>query len=167
MEKIISLRDAERSGLKHYFTGKPCNHGHLAPRYVSTWRCVVCTKDRVVKWQRENPEKSRAKNKRYYDRYPERILAGSRRDHETTRQRRNKQREAISGRAKPEVCDICDGKDARDKIVWDHCHTGGHFRGWLCDRCNKTIGAAEDNPALLRKMANYLERDQKVNGGAD
>lgn len=45
-----------------------------------------------------------------------------------------------------------------DVIAFDHCHTHGHFRGWLCDRCNTTLGAVQDKPDLLRKMADYLER---------
>jgi hypothetical protein len=157
--QIISIRQAEKLGLKHYFTGKPCNHGHLCERYVSTWRCVKCTTDRVLAWQIENPAKKLAKQRRYAVRQTkERKLADSRRDHETERQRRNRWRIEIAGRAPPDVCELCFKPDPREKIVWDHCHRTGKFRGWLCDRCNKTIGAAEDSPTILRAMADYVER---------
>lgn len=39
----------------------------------------------------------------------------------------------------------------------DHCHTTGKVRKLLCSMCNTALGAARDNPELLRKMAEYLE----------
>lgn len=61
----------------------------------------------------------------------------------------------IAGRPRPEVCDICRGNEHR--IVFDHCHVKGHFRGWICCRCNRTLGLAKDNRELLTKMLIYLE----------
>lgn len=159
--QIISIRAAEAAGLKHYFTGKPCRKGHLGPRYVSTWRCVECTVNRVLDWQKSNPEKKRAKQNRYQAaKSKDRKLMESRRDHATERQRREARLAEIAGRPRPLVCDICQDPNSRrgDVIAFDHCHTHGHFRGWLCDRCNTTLGAVQDKPDLLRKMADYLER---------
>lgn len=159
--QIITIRAAEQAGLKHYFTGKACRNGHTGPRYVSTWRCVQCTVGRVLDWQNSNPEKRRAKQKRYQDSKPkERKLSESRRDHGTERQRREARLAEIAGRPRPDVCDICKDPNTRrkDVIAFDHCHKHGHFRGWLCDRCNTALGAAEDRPELLREMADYLER---------
>lgn len=34
--------EARERGFAHFFTGKPCKHGHVAPRYVSTTQCVSC-----------------------------------------------------------------------------------------------------------------------------
>lgn len=42
--------------------------------------------------------------------------------------------------------------------VLDHDHKTGEFRGWLCDDCNGALGKVFDNPATLRKLAEYLER---------
>lgn len=58
----------------------------------------------------------------------------------------------------PDVCELCHQFNRR--IVFDHCHTSGRFRGWLCDRCNKVLGLMKDDPKLLRKMADYLEAGQ-------
>lgn len=41
---IISRTDALSQGLKRYFTGKPCKHGHLAERWASMGACVECTR---------------------------------------------------------------------------------------------------------------------------
>ena len=56
-------------------------------------------------------------------------------------------------------CAICgwDMGTSKDRHV-DHCHKTGRVRALLCGRCNITIGRTEDEPALLRKMADYLER---------
>lgn len=39
---IITRTDARAKGLKHFYTGKPCSHGHNLKRYVSTGACVKC-----------------------------------------------------------------------------------------------------------------------------
>lgn len=40
----------------------------------------------------------------------------------------------------------------------DHCHASGRVRGFLCPACNHTLGQAEDDPARLRALADYVER---------
>lgn len=43
--KIISRRDAIKKGLKLYFTGKPCKHGHVDQRRTAKGgRCLGCEK---------------------------------------------------------------------------------------------------------------------------
>jgi hypothetical protein len=64
------------------------------------------------------------------------------------------------------VCDICGEKEMvingksgkiRDLAI-DHCHATGKVRALLCNPCNTAIGLLKDNPATLRKAADYLER---------
>ena len=40
--QIISRAEAIKQGLKRYFTGKPCKHGHVAEREVFNATCVEC-----------------------------------------------------------------------------------------------------------------------------
>ena len=40
----------------------------------------------------------------------------------------------------------------------DHCHKTGAIRGLLCGGCNRMLGNAKDNSGVLRKGADYLER---------
>jgi len=73
---IITRKEAKEQGLKHYFTGKPCKHGHVVERYVSSKKCKKCSseynrtsekaKTRNKKWRQDNPEKMK---ERYHRRY--------------------------------------------------------------------------------------------------
>lgn len=48
-EIVVVTRDAAAaSGSRVYFTGKPCKHGHIAQRYVTTGGCLGC----LNKWKR-------------------------------------------------------------------------------------------------------------------
>jgi hypothetical protein len=148
--------------------------------------------ERVKAWRKLNPDKVAAQAQRYRARYPDRNAAARKRYYEKhldkarnaarehQRMRRNsdpegeRRRQAAfrarreqrlaeeAGRPRPAVCDLCRGNNGG--IVFDHCHVGGHFRGWLCDRCNKVLGLVKDSPALLKRMARYLEQS---NGKAD
>jgi Autographiviridae endonuclease VII len=40
----------------------------------------------------------------------------------------------------------------------DHCHLTNRIRGILCGKCNRAIGLLSDDPALLRRLADYLEK---------
>ena len=44
--EIISREEARAKGLKRYFTGEPCVHGHVCERYVSSDACVECERAR-------------------------------------------------------------------------------------------------------------------------
>lgn len=80
---VVSRREAVQRGLKHYFTGKPCKHGHVARRFTSTWICTACNAapDRrryVSDWQRENTAKVAERNERWCDRNREKHRAANR-----------------------------------------------------------------------------------------
>jgi hypothetical protein len=73
-----SREQAMALGLKRYFIGEPCRHGHIAERNVPSGHCLECGRARSAKWNaanRElvnerrrnnraaNPEKTREKNR--------------------------------------------------------------------------------------------------------
>ena len=62
---IISRTEAARQGLTHYFTGKPCKHGHLAKRSVKRKECMECARLRSEKHYRDDPAKDNARRKAY------------------------------------------------------------------------------------------------------
>jgi hypothetical protein len=70
------------------------------------------------------------------------------------------------------TCRICEtGASGRSEMLAvDHDHAccsgnrscGKCVRGLLCDRCNNGLGCLNDDPDLLRKAAEYVERTRRV-----
>jgi hypothetical protein len=56
-----------------------------------------------------------------------------------------------------EECECC-GK--RGKLVIDHCHITGTYRGWLCQGCNVAIGRLGDTAQGVQRALDYLTRVQ-------
>lgn len=54
------------------------------------------------------------------------------------------------------ICQFPESVENR-RLAVDHDHVTGQVRGLLCTRCNQVLGRMHDNPALLRKAAEYLE----------
>ena len=53
-------------------------------------------------------------------------------------------------------CDLCN-KPPKRNLCLDHDHTTGRFRGWLCYRCNVSIGQLGDSILGLQRAISYLE----------
>jgi hypothetical protein len=53
-------------GLKRYFTGKPCKHGHIAERYVSSGMCLECSRAQVAKWNAAHRERVKERRRNYH-----------------------------------------------------------------------------------------------------
>lgn len=77
--QVISRKDAISQGLKRYFTGEPCKHGHISERYVCNNRCYSChqksSKTSTKKWFNSNKDHVLKKNKEYYISNREKIRA--------------------------------------------------------------------------------------------
>ncbi len=96
---IITYSQAKALGLKRYFTGKPCKHGHVAERCVANCICAECGNGRVraryaanpelgrqrsKRWRCANPEKQREQDRRRRERVP-----GRTREHKRQWKKRN------------------------------------------------------------------------------
>jgi hypothetical protein len=61
----IAIDDAKARGLKRYFTGTPCKHGHIAERFTSCRLCCEC--DRLARLTKnmtpQQVEQSRARQR--------------------------------------------------------------------------------------------------------
>lgn len=78
---------------------------------------------------------------------------------EVKRKRRNYERERmdrLATRPRPDVCENC-GTVGKRGVVFDHDHTTGEFRGWLCDNCNRALGLLNDDLERILGLASYLE----------
>ncbi len=59
--EIVTLAEARRTALKHYFTGVPCPQGHISKRIVSSRACFDCMLGRAP-----SHEKNRAAVKKWF-----------------------------------------------------------------------------------------------------
>jgi 5-methylcytosine-specific restriction endonuclease McrA len=52
----------------------------------------------------------------------------------------------------------CAGEGSKIASSWvlDHCHTTKKFRGWLCHKCNRGLGAFGDSKNKIVNALNYL-----------
>jgi hypothetical protein len=60
-------------------------------------------------------------------------------------------------------CEVC-GKYAEKNgkaLSVDHCHSNGHVRGVLCDKCNTGLGMFEDNINYMKNAIKYLNKKEK------
>ena len=71
-------------------------------------------------------------------------------------EKRRHEQDELAGRSRPGACEVCHHVPARG-LHFDHSHSTGNFRGWLCYNCNMALGLLHDNPAVLRNLADYLE----------
>lgn len=88
----------------------------------------------VLKWQAENPEKTREMKRRYHVKSR---FGLSWADYQALL--------AVRG----DVCWICgsdDPKRGRTTMCVDHCHATGRIRGLLCYDCNDGLGRFADDP---------------------
>lgn len=60
--------------------------------------------------------------------------------------------------AMPETCELCKSRPVKGL---DHNHTTKSNRDWLCGQCNSGIGFFLEDPELLRRAAEYIERWQQ------
>ena len=69
---------AIKLGEAHYFTGKPCKHGHVAKRRVKDRKCMECELIAKTKAYNENPNKALEYKKQQYEKHKEAHLARKR-----------------------------------------------------------------------------------------
>ena len=73
---------------------------------------------------------------------------------------RSQKIENLASRKRPSQCEMCGmpTKDLKQKLCFDHNHTTGEFRGWICHRCNLILGLAGDNIQILESAIDYLKK---------
>ena len=52
----VTRKEALERGLKRYFTGKACPHGHVEERYVCDTKCVGCSREKALTYYTANRE---------------------------------------------------------------------------------------------------------------
>ncbi|MDB1108081.1 hypothetical protein [Pseudomonas extremaustralis] len=54
---VISKKKSKELGLIHYYTGKPCKHGHYSDRFTATSICVECGRIHSTNIRKAQPER--------------------------------------------------------------------------------------------------------------
>jgi len=69
------------------------------------------------------------------------------------------------------TCPIClnnekavAGKGNTKNGAWviDHCHDTDTFRGWLCHKCNRSLGGFDDDIEVLQRAIDYLRQHKET-----
>lgn len=72
----------------------------------------------------------------------------------TLEKRREKRRLEVANRGT--VCPVC-LKEVQ-KLVYDHNHTTGEFRDYICTSCNLALGHAYESVEILEGLIEYVKR---------
>lgn len=48
MHEVMDRKTAQDLGLKFYYPGTECKHGHLSQYYTSSGNCLSCTQDKAA-----------------------------------------------------------------------------------------------------------------------
>ena len=69
--QIITRTEAKAQGLKRYFTGKPCKHGHIDERLVCDGSCKTCANLKKQRKYNANPQRYKDAQKARYNADPQ------------------------------------------------------------------------------------------------
>lgn len=116
--------------LEKFVTSKKEIHGVSAI-------CKYCSNKKKAKWRKENKEKHTETSNRH------RI----KKDYGVSLEEYNKCMETSV------VCECCGGTK---RLVYDHSHVTGDFRGVLCNTCNLAAGQLGDTAEGVYRMYKYL-----------
>lgn len=71
----------------------------------------------------------------------------------------------FTGRCHNPNCSYRESAETPKKLVLDHCHKTGTFRGWLCSKCNLALGHARDSESHLFGLIKYLKAADRCTTG--
>ncbi len=118
------------------------------------------------RYRGRNVEELRLKRVANREKHAEQVRAARMADPEGYRKKYNAGKAArkvrLAGRSPGKCCEIChsEPEDFSSRLVWDHDHNSGNFRGWICDKCNRVLGFVKDSPWRLEDFIFYLEKDK-------
>lgn len=118
-----------------------------------TSRCKKCHNGSVKKWIKRNPKQRVV----YMRRARLRLKYGI--SEEVYNQMHQDQNGCCALCGRPETKTI---RGVVYRLAVDHNHATGKVRALLCNACNNAIGGLQDDPGLLRKAADYIDRFRSV-----
>ena len=178
--EILKRQEAIKLGKNKYFDGKPCSHGHIAEKYIKSYSCVKC--HNLAAKDFKNSTRGKEYQKNYYhkmrDETPEILI------YQRTKSRA--QKENINFNLTPEyiksifpkdnLCPVLgiEMKINKNKDGFSYALTSpsidkiipelGYIKENVVIMSMKAnlIKNAETNPEVFRKIANWLEKNQRI-----
>ncbi len=139
--------------------GKRMADCHTDRRHCAKGMCVICYD--AFKHKKKTPEQrdtARAASAKWRADNPERELAHHLKAYGMSiadfTDMSNRQQNVCAGCLSP--CTI------HTRLSVDHCHVTNKVRGLLCSSCNTAIGGKREDPAVLRRLADYLVEAARV-----
>lgn len=117
-------------------------------------------------WEKENCGKRKAQRKKWYKDNPGYNKIYYKNHQRQAKRNRIKQKYGLSHEDWVKMwlgqdgnCAICGEPFAQQSDTFiDHNHKTGKVRGLLCNKCNLGMGYFNDNPELMIKVVNYLNK---------
>lgn len=167
-----SYTEARHQKSLHYFTGRPCKHGHIEVRLTSDRTCLECS--RVLFGNTKALSHKREAARRYYWDHRDALMKQSetqaRRDQRyfaslLRRYNLNKADYDALVESQNGLCALCKKIPLQVKprpLFVDHCHKSGKVRGLVCVRCNTLLGFLEKSLHLLSPAVMYLVKHGSI-----
>lgn len=147
-----------------FYRNKNCKDGfrNVCKDCGKTWREAYAEKNRehiaarMREYRAKNADRLKAGQRAYKNKHAATLAAKKREKHTGF----SPAYFAAALESQGFACAICK-RDflllAKQQVHADHCHVTGRPRGVLCQVCNTGLGKFSDDPAMLRKAAEYLE----------
>jgi 5-methylcytosine-specific restriction endonuclease McrA len=145
---IVTKAEAKAAGLKRFFTGVVCLHGHIGQRITASGACWPCANARTQAmypaWAARNRDKLAENNRRYRAANPGKDKAYYQRNHAKIRAA---QRERV--RANPEP----NRQAAREWALANPDGAKRIHRRWVANNPDKVAAFGRNNRALRQRAA--------------
>ena len=114
---------------------------------------------RTKKWKKKHPGACKAwyEDNRHRISLNRTFYSANKKGHSPCYSSLDRVEQAFTGHC--HVCGVPE-KECTSKLHLDHNHITGEFRGWLCSRCNLSLGLVNDDPKLLTSLLNYINKNQ-------
>lgn len=132
----------------------PCPRCKTAERAKGCTYCKKCHTEKVIAWQKSDPEGYAKKRAAFREKNKHNAAASQR--YINYRIRQDKFDAMLS--AQKGLCAICFGKFGSRGPYVDHDHLRGNVRGLLCARCNTGLGMFGDDQERMLAAIEYLKR---------
>lgn len=123
--------------------------------------CKQCEKIRQREKYQRNPEKGRAKNRRWRSKNKDKVKRSNRRNHLQHYYKMSENDFSNLLSKQNFQCAICQTKKpgGKKRFHVDHCHETQKIRGLLCNNCNRGLGYFKDDIIRLKQAIIYLKKN--------